>query len=247
LYQIRDIGQKEKAQTAAMNTDSMTTMSRSAAISGRGTGFAVHENVWTRELTDDGRVYYYNRATGSSQWHLPNDMYQGSTASKSESSQQGPPATVVWPTHAKATLWVDCVTEVLPEQMLDAGGPPVGGTSATNAVAGIKADPRNIQKICSYIPVFLGEYLRSEAFELTCVRMFKALVVQGNLPLPDNYDGVCDIVLSVETEPSLQLSPDRFARLITTFGPSGNGRVDTQDFVEFMRFTVAIRYLDGQV
>merc|ERR1719453_1510 len=135
-----------------MTAESMASMSRSAAIAGRGTGFAVHENVWTRELTDDGRVYNYNRATGSSQWHLPNDMYQSSTVSKSENSQQGPPATVVWPTHAKATLWVDCVTEVLPEQMLDAGGPSVGGTSAASAVAVINADPRSIEKICANVP-----------------------------------------------------------------------------------------------
>lgn len=228
-----------------MNTESMGTMSRSAAISGRGTGFAVHENVWTRELTEDGRVYYYNRATGSSQWHLPNDMYQSSNASKTD-SQLGVPATVVWPTHAKATLWVDCVTEVLPEEMLDAGGPSVGGPSAANGIAAIQADPRDILSWHSCIPLFLGDYLRSEDFFKTCERMFQAVVSEfkGKLPLPDNYDPVCDIVLAVETEPSLQLSPDRFARLIGTFDPAGNGRLDTQEFVEFMRFTVAVRYLE---
>lgn len=225
-----------------VTAESMASMSRTAAIAGRGTGFAVHENVWTRELTEDGRVYYYNRATGSSQWHLPNDMYQSSTASKSEQSQQGTQATVVWPTHAKATLWVDCVTEVLPEQMLDAGGPSIGGTSAANAITVIHGDPRDIQKICSQLPVFLGDLLKSDEFELTCVRMFKAVESQGSLPLQDNYDPVCDIVLN--SDPSLQLSPDRFAQLIASFDSTGNGSVDTQDFVEFMRFVVAVLYLE---
>lgn len=225
---------------ASITAGSDDTMSRSAAIAGRGTGFAVYENVWTRELTEDGRVYYYNRSTGSSQWHLPNDMYLSSKESKPDQSQQGPAATVVWPTHAKATLWVDCVTEVLPEQALAAGG-----QSVANAISGIHADPRNFQKISSYIPVFLGDYLRSDEFELTCVRMFNAVVPQGNLPLPDNYDPVCDILLSVDAvEPSLQLSGERFAGLIDAFDPTGNGNVDTQDFVDFMRFTVAVRYLE---
>merc|ERR1719197_2398507 len=146
--------------TGNMTAESMASMSRSAAIAGRGTGFAVHENVWTRELTEDGRVYYYNRATGSSQWHLPNDMYQSTTASKSDQSQQGAPATVVWPTHAKATLWVDCVTEVLPETILDAGGPSIGGTSAANALQTIHSDARNLQLILSQLPKFLGDYLK---------------------------------------------------------------------------------------
>merc|ERR1719453_1644116 len=190
-----------------MTAESMASMSRSAAIAGRGTGFAVHENAWTRELTEDGRVYYYNRATGSSQWHLPNDMYQSTTMSKSETSQQENQATVVWPTHAKATLWVDCVTEVLPEQLLDAAGPSIGGTSAANALTMMHAEPRNIQKMCQHLPVFLGDYLRSDDFELTCVRMFRAVVIQGSLALPDNFDPVCDIVMSIETEPSLRLSP----------------------------------------
>merc|ERR1719453_1355300 len=223
-----------------MTAESMASMSRSAAIAGRGTGFAVHENVWTRELTDDGRVYNYNRATGSSQWHLPNDMYQSSAVSKSENSQQGPSATVVWPTHAKATLWVDCVTEVLPEQMLDAGGSSIAGTSAANAIAVVHADPRNMQKIAAQIPVFLGDYLKGEEFELTCVRMFKAVVVDLTLPLQDNLDAVCDIVMAMPIEPALQLGPDRFSRLVTSFDPQGNGAVDTQDFVEFMRYAVAV-------
>lgn len=227
-----------------MTNESMATMSRTAAISGKGTGFAVHDNVWTRELTEDGRVYYYNRATGSSQWHLPNDMYQSSTQSKSETSQQDSGATVVWPTHAKATLWVDCVTEVLPENLVDAGGPSVGGTSAANALSAMHAEPRDIQAMCQHIPAFLGDYLRSEDFELTCVRMFRAVIIQGTLSLPDNFDPVCDIVMSIETEPSLRLSPDRFLRLLAAFDPDGNGNVDTQDFVEFMRFVVAVRYLE---
>jgi len=38
--------------------------------------FSVHESVWTREQDSKGRVYFFNRATGCSQWHIPNDLYK---------------------------------------------------------------------------------------------------------------------------------------------------------------------------
>jgi len=36
---------------------------------------SVHEDIWVRQLSEDGRLFYYNKATGASQWHIPNDMY----------------------------------------------------------------------------------------------------------------------------------------------------------------------------
>jgi hypothetical protein len=229
-----------------MIAESTASMQHSAAIAGRGTGFSVTDNIWTRVLTEDGRVYYYNRATGSSQWHLPNDMYQSSTASKSQASQQGTQATVVWPTHAKATLCVDCVTEVLPEQMLDAGL-SIAGTSAANAIAAIQADPRSMQNLGVHLPKFLSEFLQSDEFELTCKSVFQhQAVTQGlnTLSLEANFDAVSDIVLSIQTEPPLQLGSERFARLVESYDEARSDAVDEQDFVQFMRFTVAMRYLE---
>mmetsp|Transcript_7324 Transcript_7324/g.20031 ORF Transcript_7324/g.20031 Transcript_7324/m.20031 type:complete len:96 (+) Transcript_7324:76-363(+) len=80
------------------------------AMAGLGTGFGAKENVWKRELTEDGRVYFFNRATGTSQWHLPNDLYVSSRDSTND-SQKAPEMTVVFPTLAKPMLCVDCVTE----------------------------------------------------------------------------------------------------------------------------------------
>lgn len=49
-------------------------------------GSAVFDNEWTRQLTSDGRVYYYNRSTNASQWHLPNDLWRPQCLTKSKSA-----------------------------------------------------------------------------------------------------------------------------------------------------------------
>merc|ERR1719424_397981 len=68
----------------------------------------VHEDDWQRQQAPDGRTYYFNRNTGASQWHLPNELY---------TSQRGKaqPKEVRFPTEAAAMLHVNCVTEVLPK------------------------------------------------------------------------------------------------------------------------------------
>mmetsp|Transcript_125413 Transcript_125413/g.366335 ORF Transcript_125413/g.366335 Transcript_125413/m.366335 type:complete len:232 (-) Transcript_125413:206-901(-) len=69
--------------------------------------FGVHENVWTREEAADGRVYFFNRATGASQWHVPNELYGAAS---------GAEGAVAMPGIAKAVLQVDCVTEFPPSR-----------------------------------------------------------------------------------------------------------------------------------
>mmetsp|Transcript_47257 Transcript_47257/g.109342 ORF Transcript_47257/g.109342 Transcript_47257/m.109342 type:complete len:238 (-) Transcript_47257:103-816(-) len=90
--------------------------------------FGVHESAWTREETADGRVYFFNRATGASQWHIPNDLYQP------QSMGQQPPhpgeGVVAMPGIAKAVLNVDCVTEFLPNKA-DRVQPSRGTTTST--------------------------------------------------------------------------------------------------------------------
>jgi hypothetical protein len=228
-----------------MTQESMASMARSAAIAGRGTGIGVYDNVWSRELTEDGRVYYYNRATGNSQWHLPNDKYQSQSSIVSrEDSQVSAQGIVVWPTHAKATLKVDCVTEVLPEHGLDSVGPSVGAVSVTNVIGAIRAEPRSWVKIRGNLPVYLGNFLDGTDFELLCVKGFKAVVTQGELMLHNNFDTVTSIVMLVDADPPLRLTEERFMQLLDDFDPSGTGAVDTQDFVAFMQFAVAVRYLE---
>lgn len=74
--------------------------------------FGVLENAWARKLTQDGRIYFSNRATGASQWHIPNEFYQNRCL-RGESG--APPSadddTVAMPGTARAVLNVDCMTE----------------------------------------------------------------------------------------------------------------------------------------
>lgn len=42
----------------------------------RSAGASVHTDLWTRQLSNDSRLFYFNRCTGLSQWHVPNDLYK---------------------------------------------------------------------------------------------------------------------------------------------------------------------------
>merc|ERR1711862_1068497 len=117
----------------------------------------------------------------------------------------------------------------------------------SNALGSIMGDPRNIQNICANVAAAMADILASDDFEQICIRMFRALGAQGDMNLLENYDAVCDIVMSQETKPSLKLSEDRFGQLIRQFAPQGNGSVDIQGFTEFMRFAVAVVYLEQVV
>jgi len=72
----------------------------------------VFEDDWTREQTADGRTYFFNRATGASQWHVPNELYQSRCLDKSQ-EDTGADELVVMPSEARAVLGVDCLTEVM--------------------------------------------------------------------------------------------------------------------------------------
>merc|ERR1719264_352032 len=74
-----------------------------------GERFSAEDNAWIREEAADGRVYYFNRATGASQWHLPNELYEPRHFNARARNPAEDP--LAMPGIAKAVLNVDCVTE----------------------------------------------------------------------------------------------------------------------------------------
>mmetsp|Transcript_42560 Transcript_42560/g.75411 ORF Transcript_42560/g.75411 Transcript_42560/m.75411 type:complete len:275 (-) Transcript_42560:97-921(-) len=76
--------------------------------------FSVHESAWTRVLTEDQKVYFFNRATGASQWSIPNELYNGRYLSKDLDPEED---LLIMPSAARASLGeprsigVDCITE----------------------------------------------------------------------------------------------------------------------------------------
>jgi len=71
--------------------------------------FGVNEDVWTRQQHEDGRVFFFNRATGASQWHVPNDVYRTKMSGHDSQSE-----TIAFPAISNAVLKVDCVAELPP-------------------------------------------------------------------------------------------------------------------------------------
>lgn len=72
--------------------------------------FSVHENYWVREETADGRIYFFNRATGATQWHVPTDMYLSRVPDVQLNKYKED--LVRFPAVSKAGMKVDCVMEV---------------------------------------------------------------------------------------------------------------------------------------
>jgi len=95
-----------------------------AAVDSRGPSpvpsdsFSVHESVWIRELTDDGRVFFFNRSTGASQWHIPTDLYRNQCLKTPEpwGDDGGVDGPIAMPATARAVLKVDVMTEYLGNQ-----------------------------------------------------------------------------------------------------------------------------------
>lgn len=72
--------------------------------------FSVHENYWVREETADGRTYFFNRATGASQWHVPDDKYNSRVPNVQLNKYRED--LIRFPADSKAGMKVDCVMEV---------------------------------------------------------------------------------------------------------------------------------------
>lgn len=86
----------------------------------------VNNDLWIRQETAEGRLYFYNRCTGVSQWHVPNDLYvpnvwQDDTSVKERLRQD---FVTKMPGSARAVLEVDCVTQMrgkgVPDHVLKA-------------------------------------------------------------------------------------------------------------------------------
>jgi len=70
----------------------------------------VNENQWLRMCTSDGRVYYANRATGYTCWHMPTELYRSQMANGNMSLLL--PKDLLMPSSAKAMKGIDCITNL---------------------------------------------------------------------------------------------------------------------------------------
>jgi len=68
---------------------------------------SIYDNDWIRMRTQDGRIYFANRATGCSQWSMPTELYRSQRV-----KFHGVGESLLMPSAAKALAGVDCVTNV---------------------------------------------------------------------------------------------------------------------------------------
>eukprot|EP00434_Breviolum_minutum_P000282 symbB.v1.2.000234.t1/scaffold4.1/size633627/16 len=204
-----------------------------AAYTGKGTGFLAQQDFWTREITEDGRVYYYNRATGGSQWHLPNHLYQ------SRFLEKGEEASLVFPGKARALLRVDCVTEaasasMFASAMASAGVPPEEI---------LQANPLDVLDLLEQLlPPKLTRMLTTGDFIESSLADFQEVAGGKALPIEDAATMVCTMVNSLRIEPSLALSEERCLRLAQKYDVDSLGSVGPQEFLDLLRYVIVVRH-----
>lgn len=229
--------------TAPLVTSTSIHPSRSAAVCGQGTGFGAREDVWTREVHKERdpwtneyteRVYYYNRATGSSQWHLPNDFYESSATLEKGSK-------TAFPTHAKAMLKVDCVTEV-PEKktLMSQVASSLLNTTGEQAVAELEKDPRNLEKIVAFLPPEISSMLTGKDFSSKCDMTFKSFNAQVS---SDEAAAVLTDLCSTLKMPGMIPAGPRVPQCWSLMMDEPD-ILKLADFEAFARFVVAVRYLE---
>jgi len=228
------------AATMTQSADTLGTMSRQAAVSGRGTGFGTNENVWTRELTEDRRIYYFNRATGVSQWHMPDDLYGAQGDSQASENEY----TLVFPTHSKATLRVDCITEVMPKAPEEAQTTAPSG--ASERMAAFEEHIHDMEKLYAMVPADLSDLLRGEEFRNECEECFReSSETETPIPIVDTYPFVFELSDLLRNEYPLSISLDRMRHVADLFDKSGGASmVSLQDFADFVCVVILAHYLE---
>merc|ERR1711862_542754 len=113
-------------------------------------------------------------------------------------------------------------------------------------VAAIEADPRNTQRIYDHVPGPWAEMLASEEFEFMCADSL-ASVADGmeRLPFARVFPIVAQIFASLEAEPPLRADARRMQQLANCFVASGAGTIGVDEFSDFVRFAVAVQYLEA--
>ncbi|OLP78414.1 hypothetical protein AK812_SmicGene41409 [Symbiodinium microadriaticum] len=192
-----------------------------AAYMGRGTGFAATTDVWGRELTQDGRVYYYNRATGSSQWHLPNSLYQSTALNKEKDaslSQKG----IMLPAEARALLCVDCVTEMATPELASMAVESALGVSAEDLLKGEAT--LVLENWYHLLPAKLSKMLASGDFVDSCLADFQEVSGGRQLAIED--------------------AAERCRKLAKKFDMDALFFVGPEEFLDLLRYVAAVRHTE---
>lgn len=216
---------------------------RSAAtLAGKGTGYGVEENVWTRQRTSEGWIYYFNPATGNSQWHLPNELYESARTVRGKWKKKG--QAITFPGEAKATMGVDCITEGINSE--DVVAMPKRESGPCFAVS--DADPRDMERLMNHLPSNLVNTLKSAEFEAACRANFAEVTGDPHslLSIEDASLLVGAVATSVRSEPALRLNVEKSRFLTTKFRTSLEVEdIDWHEFVLYARWILAAQYLEG--
>lgn len=195
--------------------------------------------AWTRQLTEDGRVYYFHAGTGASQWHLPNELYKSQFFQEPEMSEDFSDDTVVvFPCEAKAILGVSCVTEILPQ------GQHVGeGQLRIDAMIDmLKNDIKNMDEIMPHLPDWLTSIFNNPSFFAECYDKFALLDQDGSGRI--EAEELYPVVLELTQEHPLSVTLDHCKKIMEIFDADKNGHLNRDEFVLFVKFLLTISFLE---
>lgn len=202
----------------------------------------------------DGQLYYYNRATGTSQWHLPNAMYESQLRRRGQklpfSSAAPEQCLLVFPSQARAVLGVDCVTEALPSARASARSHGAGSARGLGQNR-VDADPRDLPRLIQHLPPALTTALTGSEFEVLCLSSFVDVAGDGDEAILSLDDAVLLVgAIAGELRPEHRpprLHAERTRQLAQRFEAStGNNSVIPDEFIELTRYILVVQYLEQQ-
>lgn len=208
----------------------MTSMLSSSQVGGG--------KSWCRQLTEDGRVYYFHAGTGASQWHLPNELYKSQFLVPEQSEDFSEDTQVVFPCEAKAILGVSCVTEILPQ------GQQVGeGQLRIDAmIEMLKQDIKHMEEIMPLLPEWLTSIFVDPSFFAECYDKFAMLDQDGSGRI--EAEELYPVVMELTNEHPLSVTLEHCRKIMEIFDQDKNGHLNRDEFVLFVKFLLTISFLE---
>merc|ERR1719272_1132639 len=136
-------------------------------------------------------------------------------------------------------LQVDCVTEVMLNQALEIEE----GTMRIGAMIDmLKNKTRTVEQIAHNLPQWLRESFENDSFVAECVEKFETLDrdLSGRIEAQELFP----VILELAEEHPLSITEEHCDELLGIFDRDGNGYLDVQEFVDFIKFVFTISWLN---
>eukprot|EP00397_Hematodinium_sp_SG-2012_P060455 GEMP01078733.1.p1 GENE.GEMP01078733.1~~GEMP01078733.1.p1 ORF type:complete len:229 (+),score=42.99 GEMP01078733.1:204-890(+) len=196
------------------------------------------QDDWCRRLSDDGRVYFFNRRSNASQWHLPNELYKSKDRSASVTVDEDEVELTysAFPSTAGAMVGVNCVTELVNPEKRHAM------EQMSAFVDYLASGSRRFCEVGMYLPEDVFTLLGSQEFADMCDANFDSSDTDGNGVL--SLDELIPLMQELAIGRGLKTTQGHCRRLYKILDANGDGDICRDEFLTFVQFLCALSSLE---